>query len=529
MNPFARAVIDKSPSHPFQDNIVSFSAKQLPPEEGAPTSDSDFMGTVLAELAAGIGDCEEGPTNSMPVVGASIGPVTSKGNLSAGGGQFRKELSGGTYEPDVGLSLLNSRFFLAKAKGAYPIAQIDGGSIKYLALQDFRTKLANMFVRTDDGRGGKKKTKAETFWLEHEHRQEREIIFNPEDPPGDQVDGKYNLWRGFAVEPRRVSGKQRRLLRHISEVICRNEKAKFKYLIFWLAWAVQNPDKNPETAIVLKSANQGTGKTTLGYSMRKIFGEHARTISDKQRLFDKFNADLETAVFVDADEMLWAGDRNTADSLKSLITSDSLTLEVKHGSRWPVPNRLHIVMTTNHEHAVQAGVQDRRFFVLDVSPHKAQDESWFAPLYADLDSGGIEEFLWLLLKIRLNGWHPRKLPKTTEAIEQQRFSADSVSQWVQACVDADGIVGCPGVITYPLNGLLPSNVLYDAYKGHCKYHPVSNVVFGKALTQMLGEPSRQKVGASSGKSRPRTYQVPDAEKWQRALDQRLGISIGARR
>ncbi len=84
--------------------------------------------------------------------------------------------------------------------------------------------------------------------------------------------------------------------------------------------------------------------------MRKIFGEHARTISDKQRLFDKFNADLETAVFVDADEMLWAGDRNTADSLKSLITSDSLTLEVKHGSRWPVPNRLHIILRASEQY-----------------------------------------------------------------------------------------------------------------------------------------------------------------------------------
>ena len=106
--------------------------------------------------------------------------------------------------------------------------------------------------------------------------------------------------------------------------VCRGDRRKFKYVFFWLAWLVQNPDKNPETVIVLKSVRQGTGKTTLNYAMSRIFGPHARTISDKDRLFDRFNADLETIVFVDADEMLWAGDRGTADRLKSIITSTAI-------------------------------------------------------------------------------------------------------------------------------------------------------------------------------------------------------------
>jgi hypothetical protein len=257
--------------------------------------------------------------------------------------------------------------------------------------------------------------------------------------------------------------------------------------------------------------------------MCRIFGAHSRIISDKDRLFDRFNSDLEIVVFVDADEMLWAADRGTSDKLKSLITSKTVTLDVKHGSRWPIPNRLHIIMTTNHEHAVQAGVRDRRYCVLEVSAHKAQDSTWFDPLYADLDNGGIEEFLWLLLRVQLKGWHPRQLPKTFESVEQQRFSADTISQWAQACVDSDTIVGMPhNGMTYPLNQLHPFDVLYDAYRGFCKNHPASNIVFGKALTQMFGEPSRQNV-ASGGTRRPRTYKVLDAEGWQQALDRRLGI------
>src|SRR5262249_24703704 len=165
------------------------------------------------------------------------------------------------------------------------------------------------------------------------------------------------------------------------------DKVKFKYLMLWLAWAVQNPDKAPETVIVLKSHFEGTGKSTLSYVMRDIFGKHARVLANKERLFGRFSADLETACFICAEEMLWAGDRSAADALKSLITGDTLTLEIKNGPRWDVPNRLHILMTTNHDHAIHAGARNRRVFVLDASPERAQEAQWFDPLYRDLENG----------------------------------------------------------------------------------------------------------------------------------------------
>jgi hypothetical protein len=92
---------------------------------------------------------------------------------------------------------------------------------------------------------------------------------------------------------------------------------------------------------------------------------------------------------------------------------------------------------------------------------------------------------------------------------------------VQACIDADGIVS--EFSTLALNSVQPTHVLYDAYKCHCKNHPASNAVFGKALTEMFGPPTRQSTSTSSGTSRPRTYRVPDADAWQRTLNKRLGI------
>jgi hypothetical protein len=44
----------------------------------------------------------------------------------------------------------------------------------------------------------------------------------------------------------------------------KRDKEQFKYIICYLAWAVQNPDKHSGVVIMLKSRKQGTGKSTLG-------------------------------------------------------------------------------------------------------------------------------------------------------------------------------------------------------------------------------------------------------------------------
>jgi hypothetical protein len=144
------------------------------------------------------------------LLGKENRPCTSPAGVIAGSFK-RKPLIGGIYQPDDLLSLLNSYLFVAKTNGAYPIAQVEeDGSIRYISRQDFATKLANMFVMTVDGHGNRRKMKAELFWLSHSNRDEREVIFDPTAPSGRSIAGKYNLWRGFGVKPRRPTGKQRR-------------------------------------------------------------------------------------------------------------------------------------------------------------------------------------------------------------------------------------------------------------------------------------------------------------------------------
>ena len=92
---------------------------------------------------------------------------------------------------------------------------------------------------------------------------------------------------------------------------------------------MQNPDKHSDVVIVLKSRKQGTGKSTLGVVMLKIFGPHGALVDDKDRLLGRFNDWVETVCFILAEEILWADDHKTADKLKSFITANTIQIERK--------------------------------------------------------------------------------------------------------------------------------------------------------------------------------------------------------
>lgn len=479
----------------------------------------------------------------------------------------RSPLCGGKYTEDDALAVLNSHYFIGKNNQETAIFRInDDGTIAFLPPEQFKLEIQNILVDVGTPKAPKL-IAGDTFWKQSAKRHQKKLVFKP---GGTTDPTEYNIWRGYGVEPIKGWQKQRRLLRHIREVICRRDKKKFKYLIRSLSWMVQNPEKHSGVVIILKSRKQGTGKTTLGWVMLVIFGQHGALIDDKERLLGRFTDWLETISFGLAEEITFAGDLKAADKLKSLVTGDTIQVERKFGSCRQIPNRLKIIATTNHDHAVAAGVQDRRNVVYDVSDERAGDRAWFDSLYRDLTDGGTSEFLHFLQSVQLGDWHPRQILKTDETAEQQRMSGDSVSQWSQACIEADAIIGdtSRGAPRHDLRERVASEDLREAYTGFCKQQglrPANQEVFGKACAEMFGprkrvstapmraatqtvedtgappdeadatldlgtaalpeprQPVEPATATAREKRRPWGYDVPDGDTWQGQIDGRLGI------
>ena len=83
---------------------------------------------------------------------------------------------------------------------------------------------------------------------------------------------------------------------------------------------IQNPAEKPGVAIALLSNAQGVGKSRFVDYVGNLLGSHFTTVTHVRHLHGHFNAHLQKAIFVFADEAVWGGDREAESKLKEMIT-----------------------------------------------------------------------------------------------------------------------------------------------------------------------------------------------------------------
>ena len=193
----------------------------------------------------------------------------------------------------------------------------------------------------------------------------------------------------------------------------------YDYLLNWLAHGVQYPDRPAEVAVAMRGP-RGAGKGMLARTYGDLFGQHYLQIANTRHLTGNFNAHLQDAVVLFADEAFWAGDKAGESVLKMLITEPVIPIERKGRDVILVRNLLHILIASNNDWIVPAGLDERRFLVVDVEPHRQQDHAYFAAMMAELDAGGRAAMLHDLLHHDLTGVNLRDVPQT-EALRQQKI------------------------------------------------------------------------------------------------------------
>ena len=159
--------------------------------------------------------------------------------------------------------------------------------------------------------------------------------------------------------------------------------------------------------------------------------------------------------------------------LKGLITEDRLSFESKGMNPVMALNTLHILMATNETWAAPVGTeQERRFAVFEVNNKYQQNEVFFGGLHDQLDNGGREAFLHLLMNRDISGWHPRSdIPKTKALQEQSDQSRTTLEEFIFTALDtADPGLWSPYHDEWDADGqvrcLIP--VFEDAYRTFAK-------------------------------------------------------------
>lgn len=155
-------------------------------------------------------------------------------------------------DPDEIIDELNRRHFVVNVGGKVYIAnlffdpQTKRIELTLSSIGDFKLRYSNRFFDPD--------TTIATFWLQSpRRRQYKGIVFLP----GQEVDGYFNLFQGFPVEP--IPGNCDRYWTHVRDHICSGNMKHYAFLRRWMAHGVQHPDQLPGTAVVLKGLQGMSG------------------------------------------------------------------------------------------------------------------------------------------------------------------------------------------------------------------------------------------------------------------------------
>jgi hypothetical protein len=373
---------------------------------------------------------------------------------------------------------------------------------KYFTAREFELLHADREIHGFDGnRNEVTLGTAGDVWLRHPSRRSYKegVVF---DPTGREYPGQLNLFQGFALAPQ--EGDWSLLRNHIETIICRGNKEHARYLFDWIARMFQQPDKPAETAIVMRG-KEGTGKGILMTAIRKIIGHHARLISQPRHLVGNFNAHLRDCLFLAADEAFFAGDVAHVGVLKSLITESHIMVERKGVDAISATNMLHMMMASNEDWVVPAGPESRRFFVLDVSDEHMQDNSYFTPIFKQLDSGGCEAFYHAMLCRCISEFRPQPVPVTDGLRRQRLLSLGVEFKWYLDCLSRGYFTLCDG----GWNEWLSTDTLYRSYEIYARENherrPIGREDFGKFLNDMGCRALRPR--AIGAETRPRGYTI----------------------
>ena len=409
------------------------------------------------------------------------------------------------------LDWMNRRHAVVMTKTQALILTEDPAELRLSRPRDLEPLYANQFVGT---------TPLLDWWITHEKRRTYErIVF---DPSNEAAETDYNLYGGFAVQPKR--GKCDLFLRHVRENIAQGDKGVADYLIAWLADAVQNPSNRSGVALVLRGP-QGVGKGVFAKVFGSLFGAHFVHVTSSRGLTGRFNAHLAGKLIVFADEAVWAGDKGAEGILRGLITEEPLQIEQKGKDVFTVDNFLRFIIATNHDWAVPAGPWERRFFVIEVGDKHMQDTQYFSALMKQMGEGGREALLHYLLHYDLSRVDVRNFPKTAALWEQKSRSMSRVQEFWFETLNKGRLLSRHDGWERSVSKEALHIAFLNAARDTGDRRRAAESEFGKEIRKLCPEIRARKKWNRTTKKQERVYELPPLETCRTAFVKFMGQNI----
>ena len=304
---------------------------------------------------------------------------------------------------------LNADYALVLSGNAASVMYFeDVTKFRLLQVGAFQTWFTNQTVTV-----GKKVVSVGDYWLSHPQRRQYHGI---EFEPGGGRSGYYNLFQGFAVEPK--EGDCSKFLAHLKDNAARGDHMTFMWIVGWWAQIVQQLTVKMETALVMRGP-RGVGKTKIGDVFGSLLVPHYLKVANPRYITGNFNSHMASLLVLHADEAFWAGDKASVGTLNDLVSGHEHPIEFKRVDPVWVKNFIRLYVTGNPDWIVPAGFKERRWAIFDMGEGNIQDHAYFAAIDHEMDNGGREALLHYLLNFDLSQVHLRVIPKTAALLDQK--------------------------------------------------------------------------------------------------------------
>lgn len=172
------------------------------------------------------------------------------------------------------------------------------------------------------------------------------------------------------------------LLDHIWR-LCGNDEFN-EYLLNWLAFKVQYPNRRTNTALILKSL-QGIGKDSFfDWFGRGILGEKYYLNIQGLKDLDNFNALISHKLLVIINEFEIKDSIANKERLKTMITNKMNVINEKFEKQRKEKNHVSFAFLTNNENSFYLEMSDRRNAATEGDNSICNDVDYFKPLFQNV-------------------------------------------------------------------------------------------------------------------------------------------------
>ncbi|GBC12205.2 poxvirus D5 protein [Rhizophagus irregularis DAOM 181602=DAOM 197198] len=294
-----------------------------------------------------------------------------------------------------------------------------------------------------------------------------DVNFMPYPPNAPKYNPEFfNLFLGFRAQPaKRIKPNLvNPIIRHVHEVWCAEDKQLTIYILNWLAFLIQNPDKKPGTAIIMRSPPRCGKNILTDFIGERILGrENFLSTTRLEDVMGRFNVAVRAKKLIilnecDMSGKEWHGANNR---LKSLITEPYISIEEKGIDVKVIDDFAGYMILSNHAMPIRIEMGDERFVALNVSAKYKGNREYFGSLVKVLENPDTaSSFMSYLLSRDLTGFNPRSIPDTQMKRELIEASIPNPQRFIQYYLEMMWPDNCDTLE-------IPCTNFYSTYQNWC--------------------------------------------------------------